>query len=190
MLHTPPSVHPCYDQERFLLEDYHLEHFLPLRSIPYTIHLTNVLMLYGIFLQVNQDKTFENSMVKHQIYTIMTVVNHQWILATNESKTFAQLQKECLKIVYQPLFQILFTIAFTLRNSEKFQSISLLDYIFGLLDNNPFLSQLHDSFLIFTCSQTKVQSTINLTAQRPYAPILCNTLLLVKATFQVIIYSD
>lgn len=39
-------------------------------------------------------------MIKNQIYAIMMIIDSQWILATNKSKSFSQFQEKCLKIIY------------------------------------------------------------------------------------------
>ena len=154
------------------------------------IHLPDVLMLHGILLQVYQHKAFQYAVVEHEVYMVVAVGDGQRVLASYIGESLAQFQQECLQVVYQPLLQVAFAVACLLGQTEKLQGIGVLYDVFGALQTCPFIGQLQYALFVFAGSETQIERTVHLAAQRAHIPVLGYALLLVEATLQVIVYRD
>lgn len=89
-------------------------------------------MLNSPSFEVNEHKTFQDTVIKNEVNMIMNISNCEWILTTNKSKAFTQFQKERLHIVNQSLLQFAFLIILLSRNAKEFKGVSILNNIFRL----------------------------------------------------------
>jgi hypothetical protein len=62
--------------------------FLTGEVAPIHIHLTNIMVLHFIDLQVDQDKATQDTMVKNQINSVMGVIEYDAVLPSDEGKAF------------------------------------------------------------------------------------------------------
>lgn len=104
-------------------------------------------------------------MIENQINMIVAITYCKRILPAYKGKSLSQFQQECLQIINQFLFQVMFTIVFPLRKAKEFKCIGTFDNIFRLLNDYAILCQLQNSFFIPACRQTEKQRTIYLTTK-------------------------
>ena len=68
-------------------------------------------------LEIDEDKTLEQTVEKHQIHIKMLFIKGQPLLATDESIALSQFQEELLQFINETLLQIGFRIAAVLGQS-------------------------------------------------------------------------
>ena len=89
------------------------------------IHLTDVLMGQLADLQIDENKAFQDIVVKNKIDVKMVAIYGNSFLAGHKRKTLAKFKKKIVQLVDQTLFQFVFKICFVLLQAEKFQYIGI-----------------------------------------------------------------
>lgn len=96
-------------------------------------------------LQINQHKTFQQEVIKHQVDEEMLGFGGDAILTANERKTFAQFEQERLQVLDDCRFKIGLVELRLVGEIQKVEDIGLLDDLYGLADRLPLLGQRQHS---------------------------------------------
>ncbi len=70
------------------------------------IHLSDILMLYGRSLQINQYEAFQDIVIENKVNKIILSFGMDMLLACYKRKSFAHLEQKFFKIVDYRLFKI------------------------------------------------------------------------------------
>ena len=96
------------------------------------LHLANVLMGEIFCFEIDQDETFQNVVVKHEVDVEMAAFDVEMFLPGNERKASAEFKQELLQMIDKRLLKIGFIEMLVLWQIEEFQHIGVFDDLFIL----------------------------------------------------------
>lgn len=113
-------------------------------------------MRYFLRFQINQDKTFQNVIVKYQINIIVFFICMNVLLSGNKSISLTKLHQESLEIADNTLLKVRFMIRDIFLHAQKFRNHRIFDKLKLILIRR---SQLMH-FFFHTCFILRFQYAI------------------------------
>ena len=92
-------------------------------------------MLYVTAFEIDQNKTFQNAVIKNKIDLICSSIYGKLLLSANISEAFSEFKKEKAQIVKQCLLQVTFFVNGKLWKTCKFKDIGFFQNIFRAFDD-------------------------------------------------------
>lgn len=134
------------------------------------LHLANVLMGEIFCFEIDQNETFQNVVVKHEVDVEMSAFDIEMFLPSDERKTSAKFKQKLLQMIDERLFEIGFIEMLVLRQIEKFQHVGILDDFFILWFWHGHFDLCGDALLILAGEHPLVVHGVDLSLQLAHAP--------------------
>ena len=97
------------------------------------LHLADVLMGEIFCFEIDQDETFQDIIIKHEVDVEMSAFDIEMFLPSNEGKASAKFKQKLLQMIDERLFEIGFIEMLVLRQIEEFQYVGVFDDFFHTL---------------------------------------------------------
>ena len=128
-----------------------------------------------IHFEVNQDKAFENVVVKYQVNIEILTIQCKPFLSGYKGKTSAQFQKELLQVINQSLLQITFKHMGIRLDLQELHDIGVLHNFFVFRLGFQLLDFSSNSLFVPAGQNPLIIHGIDLTLQLPDAPCRFDT---------------
>src|SRR5207253_5274980 len=103
--------------------------FFLLKIAHVKIHLPDVAVCQLADFQINQHKTFEQIVVKHQVNVKMIAVNRHSLLSPDKREAASEFEQEGLQTINQALLQVFFAQGVRFCDVEEFQHKRVFDEV-------------------------------------------------------------
>ena len=132
--------------------------------------------------QINQDKTFQNIIVKHKVNKEVLPIQRELLLARDEREAMPKLQQEVLQMIDQRLLQFALMHISVRLNLQKLHHIRVFDnlLIFWLRLGGLYLSCNHR--LVLTGQNALIVHGVDLSLQLANAPCRFRAFLGIKCS--------
>ena len=134
------------------------------------LHLTNVLMGKIFCFEIDQNETFQDIIVKHEVDVEMSAFDVEMFLPGNEGKASAKLKQELLQMIDERLLNVGFIEMLILGQLEEFQHVGVFDNFFILWFWHGRLDLCGDALLILAGEHPLVVHGVDLALQLAHAP--------------------
>lgn len=134
------------------------------------LHLANVLMGEIFCFEIDQDETFQNVVVKHEVDVEMAASDVEMFLTGDERKTSAKFKQKLLQMIDERLLNVGFIEMLILGQIEEFQHVGVFDNFFILWFWHGRLDLCGDALLILAGEHPLVVHGVDLALQLAHAP--------------------
>lgn len=147
--------------------------------------MADVLVADGSGFEVNEDKAFEDAVIKDEVDVEVGVVEGDAVLLADEGKAFAEFEEKLFEFFDQALFEFtFFVIAF--GEVEEFEDIGVFDNVLDGVKLLSLLSEGEDFSAIFAKGDSFKQGGVFLAFEFADGPIFFEALLLVEGAGEVV----
>lgn len=94
--------------------------------------LVDVLLDEIFCFEIDQNETFQDVLIKHEVYVEMAAFDIEMFLPGDERKTSAKFKQGLLQMIDERLFEIGFIEMLILWQIKEFQHVGILDNLFIL----------------------------------------------------------
>lgn len=121
------------------------------------VHLTDVVGLHVVDLQINEDEAAQDALVKDQINLVVRVVQRNAVLPPDEGETLAEFEQELLEVVAKNRFELGFRYLIRLGDFQELEDVRLAQQVGGLFDDLALRGELQDAGLVFAGGKSQEQ---------------------------------
>lgn len=121
--------------------------------------------------EVDQDKAFQDVIIKHEVDIKMAAFDVEMFLTGDERKTSAKLKQNLLQMINESLLKIGFIKMLVLWQIEKFHQIGIFDDLFILWSWDSRLDLCSDVLLVLAGDHPLIIHGVDLSLQLAHAPV-------------------